>query len=71
MTKLCLKGEITEEQVLGWSEEEWRAFQFKCMIETNIRLSKLESQAALRNILISVPWALLGGIIVYLIQGGV
>jgi hypothetical protein len=62
----CLKGEVTEAQVLGWTEQEWRAFQFKQMVETNKRLSKLETQAAWRNVLISIPWTIVGGLIVYL-----
>ena len=62
----CLKGEVTEDQVLGWSEKEWRAFQFTQMVETNKRLSTLEGQANWRNVLVTIPWAIVGGLLVYL-----
>lgn len=62
MTDECLKGDITVDQVKGWSDLEWREFQFKHMVETNKRLSKLEYQASWRNILITVPWAIIGAL---------
>lgn len=64
--RVCLKGEVTEKQVLGWTEQEWRAFQFVQMVETNKRLSKLEGQSNWRNALVSIPWTIVGGLIVYL-----
>jgi hypothetical protein len=38
------------------------------MVETNIRLSKLEGQASWRNVLTSIPWAIIGAIVVALIK---
>lgn len=63
-----LKGEVTKEQVIEWKEEQWRAFLFNQMVETNIRLSKLEGQASWRNVLTSIPWAIVGAIVVALIK---
>lgn len=68
MTDECLTGEVTVEQVKGWTQEEWRVFQYKHMLTTNIRLSKLENQAAWRNVLISVPWAIVGALVVALLK---
>ena len=42
----CLLGEVTVDQVKGWSDSEWRVFQFNHMLATNLRLSKLERQAS-------------------------
>jgi hypothetical protein len=67
MTEGCLKGEVTVEQVVKWSADEWRAFQYKHMLETDKRLDQLENQASIRNALISIPWMILGGVVVYLI----
>ena len=62
MTDDCLKGDITAEQVAHWTQEEWRLFQYRHMVATNIRLSKLESQAAWRNTLATIPWAIVGAL---------
>ncbi len=59
----CLIGEVTVEQVKGWSDTEWRVFQFNHMLSTNLRLSKLEHQASWRNILVSIPWAIVGALV--------
>ena len=61
-----LIGEVTVEQVKGWSDSEWRVFQFNHMVATNQRLSKLESQSSWRNVLASIPWAIVGALIVAL-----
>ena len=68
MTDECLMGEVTAEQVVKWTQEEWRVFQYRHMLATNIRLSKLENQAAWRNVLISVPWAIVGALVVALVK---
>ena len=52
---------------MKWSADEWRAFQYKHMLETDKRLDQLENQASIRNALISIPWMILGGVVVYLI----
>ena len=63
----CLKGDITIEQVKGWTDQEWRVFQFNHMVESNKRLSKLERQASWRNVLTMIPWAIVGGMVMFLI----
>lgn len=62
----CLIGEVTVEQVKGWTDQEWRVFQFNHLVSTNKRLSKLESQSSWRNVLASIPWAIVGALIVAL-----
>lgn len=64
----CLIGEVTAQQVKGWTDQEWRVFQFNHMVATNKRLSRLEQQASWRNVLVSIPWAIVGALIVALIK---
>lgn len=44
----------------SWTDQEWRVFQFNHLVATNKRLSKLESQSSWRNVLASIPWAIVG-----------
>lgn len=63
-----LRGEVTAKQVLGWTDQEWRLFQFGQMVSTNRRLSRLESQANWRNVLTTIPWAIVGALIVLIVK---
>ena len=64
----CLYGEVTEDQAAGWTDEEWRRFQFRHMVNTNKRLSKLELAMSWRTVLAAIPWVILGGVLTALVK---
>lgn len=66
--RTCLYGEVDENQVASWNDEEWRRFQFRHMVSTNKRLSRLETAMSWRAILLAVPWLVLGGVITALVK---
>ena len=61
-----LAGDLSIDQVMSWSEGEWREFQFHCMISVNARISKLESRASWQQVLMTIPWTLVGALLVAL-----
>ena len=61
-----LKSEITEDDIAKWDEKQWRAFQFRHMVSTNVRLSALEDKISWRSLLTAIPWAILGAVTVAL-----
>ena len=66
--RTCLYGEVDENQVATWSNEEWRRFQFRHMVNTNKRLSRLEKAMSWRALLLTVPWLVLGGVVAAFIK---
>lgn len=66
--RTCLYGEVDENQVASWNDEEWRRFQFRHMVSTNKRLSRLETAMSWRTVLLAVPWLVLGGVITVLVK---
>lgn len=66
--RTCLYGEVDENQVASWNDEEWRRFQFRHMVSTNKRLSRLETAMSWRTVLLTVPWLVLGGVITALVK---
>lgn len=63
-----LRGDITEDQVVGWDETTWRCFQFRHMVMTNKRLSGLENQSSWKAVVGKIPWAIVGALIVALVK---
>lgn len=61
--RTCLYGEVDENQVATWDALEWRRFQFRHMVNTNKRLSRLEKAMSWRALLLTVPWLVLGGVV--------
>lgn len=47
---------------------EWRRFQFRHMVNTNKRLSRLEKAMSWRALLLTVPWLVLGGVVAVFIK---
>ena len=66
--RTCLYGEVDENQVASWNDEEWRRFQFRHMVSTNKRLSRLETAMSWRTVLLAVPWLVLSGVITALVK---
>lgn len=58
-----LDGEVTETQVLGWREDQWRGFQFRHMVRTNKRLSTVEKKLSWRVLIAGIPWGILGAVL--------
>lgn len=63
----CLEGLLSEESVLEMAESRWREIQYLFMIDVQTRLAKLEQRAGWRNTIMAIPWAILGGVLTFII----
>ena len=70
-----LRGELTEKDVLGYTDPQWRSYQFRHMVSTNKQLSEmksniitLENKIGWRTLLAGIPWAIMGTVIGVIIK---
>jgi hypothetical protein len=64
-----LGGLISESDALQYTEVQWRVIQFNCMCGLQSQIKKLNDKMGWRTMLTSIPWALLGGIMTFIIMG--
>lgn len=68
-TRELLGGLISEDTALTLDQEKWRQIQCAFMLDVQSRLSSLEEKMGWRSLFVSVPWAVLGGVMALIITG--
>jgi hypothetical protein len=68
-TKDLLGGLLSEDTVQALDDEKWRQIQCAFMLDIQNRLSSLEEKMGWRSLFVSVPWAVLGGVMALVITG--
>lgn len=67
--KDLLGGLISEETAMALDDCKWRQVQCAFMLDVQKRLASLEEKMGWRSLFVSIPWAVLGGVLALIVAG--